>query len=125
MRLRAFQSNTLLVARTFFISFFFAMALCAQQPSPRLATEIDDSDRVTLPGSHPPMAKTENDAGQLPSGTMLHGISVVLSRSAAQESDLQALITAQQTPGPLYHKWLSPEEFAARFGVADSDISVI
>jgi subtilase family serine protease len=126
MRLRAFQSNTQLVALSCFISFLFGVALCAQEPSHRLATEIDDSDRVTLPGSHPPMAKTENDAGQLPSGTILHGISVVLSRSAAQESDLQALITAQQTPGsPLYHKWLSTEEFAARFGAADSDISVI
>jgi len=98
----------------------------AQEPAARIRTQIDDFDRVTLPGTHPPMARVENDTGPLPSGTMLQGISMVLSRSAVQESDLQALIAAQQKPGSSqYHKWLSPEEFAARFGVADSDISVI
>jgi subtilase family serine protease len=72
------------------------------------------------------MAKTENDAGMLPAGTMLNGISLVLRQSATEQSDLLALIKAQQTPGsPQYHKWLSPDEFAARFGVADSDLSAI
>jgi pro-kumamolisin-like protein/Big-like domain-containing protein len=120
------RSRILIVRRSIAVSFLLGIALCAQEPSPRLGREIDNSLRVTLPGTHPPMAKTENDAGELPSGTMLHGISVVLSRSAAQESDLEALLAAQQSLGsPEYHKWLSPDEFAARFGVADSDISAI
>src|SRR5215470_18191108 len=126
MRPKFFRSPVLVVARSILLFFLASLALPAQQPSPRLAKEIDNSLRVTLPGTHPPMAKTENDAGELPSGTMLHGISIVLSRSAAQESDLEALIRAQQTVGsPQYHNWLSPDEFAARFGVADSDISAI
>jgi len=36
------------------------------------------------------------------------------------------LIAAQQDPdSPLYHKWLTPEEFGARFGLADSDIATV
>ena len=126
MSSKLLRSPILVVRRATAVSFLLGIALCAQEPKPRLGKEIDNSLRVTLPGTHPPMAKSENDAGELPAGTMLHGISIVLSRSAAQESDLEALIAAQQTVGsPQYHDWLSPDEFAARFGVADSDISAI
>ena len=98
----------------------------AQTPQARIATEIDNSQRVAIQGSHPPMAKAENDAGRVPASTTLQGMSVVFSRSAAQEADLKALIAAQQDSGsPLYHKWLTPEEFAARFGVADEDITKV
>lgn len=105
---------------------FFTMALMAQTPEARIATEIDNSERTVIQGTHPPRARLENDAGRVPAGTKLQGISMVFSRSATQEADLQALIAAQQNPNsPLYHQWLTPEEFAARFGVADADIAKV
>ncbi len=104
----------------------FTMTSLAQTPAARITTEIDNSERVAIQGTHQPRARAENDAGPVPLGTKLQGISIVFSRSAAQEADLQALIAAQQNPAsPLYHKWLTPEEFAARFGVADSDIAKV
>jgi subtilase family serine protease len=52
------------------------------------------------------------------------GITLVFKRSAAQENALQELLTAQQNPAsPLYHHWLTPDTFAARFGIADEDIA--
>jgi subtilase family serine protease len=52
------------------------------------------------------------------------GITLVFKRSAAQEATLKELLAAQQkTASPLYHHWLTPETFAARFGVADEDIA--
>ena len=105
---------------------FFAMPSPAQTPEGRITTEIDDSERVEIQGTHPQMARRENDAGRVPPGTTLQGISIVFSRTAAQEADLKALIAAQQNPAsPLHHKWLTPDEFAARFGVADSDIAKV
>jgi subtilase family serine protease len=105
---------------------FFTMTLLAQTPEARIATEIDNSERTAIQGTHPPMARPENDAGRVPAGTKLQGISIVFSRSATQEADLQTLIAAQQNPSsPLYHKWLTPDEFAARFGVADADIAKV
>ena len=51
---------------------------------------------------------------------------MIFGRSAAQEADLKNLITAQQNPAsPLYHQWLTPDQFAARFGMADSDVSKV
>jgi subtilase family serine protease len=52
------------------------------------------------------------------------GITLVFKRSAAQENALHELLAAQQnTSSPLYHQWLTPETFAARFGTADEDIA--
>src|SRR5215472_16673994 len=105
---------------------FWAFSSPAQTPTARITRDIDNSERVAIQGTHSPMATGENDAGRVPSETKLQGISIVFSRTAAQEADLQALIAAQQSPAsPLYHKWLTPEEFAARFGVADSDIAKV
>jgi hypothetical protein len=104
----------------------FTMTSLAQTPEARITTEIDNSQRATIQGTHPPLARPENEAGRVPAGTKLQGISIVFSHTAAQEADLQALIAAQQDPAsPQYHKWLTADEFAARFGVADADIQKV
>ena len=104
----------------------FSVAAFTQQPAARIATEIDNRDRVPIKGSKSPMARPKNDAGRVPGETKLEGINIFFSRSAEQEADLDALIAAQQDPdSPLYHKWLTPEEFGARFGLADSDIATV
>ncbi|MGD0444413.1 MAG: protease pro-enzyme activation domain-containing protein [Edaphobacter sp.] len=55
---------------------------------------------------------------------LVPGITLVFKRSAAQEDALQQLLAAQQnTASPLYHQWLTPDTFAARFGTADEDIA--
>jgi subtilase family serine protease len=105
---------------------FLSVASLAQTPAPRISAAIDNAHRITIPGTHPPMARQANDTGQVPSGTKLGGISIVFSRTASQEATLQALIAEQQhSSSASYHKWLTPEEFANQFGVADSDISKV
>jgi subtilase family serine protease len=109
-----------------FAAFLFAGNLSAQAPAPRITGDIDNAQRAVIPGTHPPMARAEFDAGRLPASMHLPGMSVVFKRSAAQEADLQTLITAQQNlKSPQYHQWLTPEQFAARFGVADSDLAKV
>jgi subtilase family serine protease len=67
-----------------------------------------------------------HDAGRVSSGTPLQGMSAVLSRTPAQEADLQSLIASQQDPSSTqYHQWLTPDQFATRFGVANSDIAQV
>jgi hypothetical protein len=56
----------------------------------------------------------------------LSGISLVFCRSSGQEAQLQALISAQQDPASaMYHHWLTPEQFAVAFGMAQSDIAKV
>jgi subtilase family serine protease len=106
--------------------FLAAGVLAAQTPAPRIQAEISSAGGSTLQGSLHPLAQNQFDSGRLPSGTRLNGMSIMFSRSAAQQADLEALIAAQQDPAsPLYHQWLSPEQFAARFGMAQSDIAKV
>lgn len=51
---------------------------------------------------------------------------LVLKSAPAQQAALDALLAAQQTPAsPLYHRWLSPAEFGARFGRGDAVLAQI
>jgi len=98
----------------------------AQTPTARITSAISGSSRVTLVGSHPPLARTTNETGRLASTTTLEGVTIGFARSAAQEADLLQLLTAQQTKGSAeYRKWLTPDEFATRFGMADSDLAKV
>jgi subtilase family serine protease len=96
------------------------------RPQPRITAQIDNSSRVTLAGSRPPRALPADDIGVVPSTMKLQGISLVFSRSAAQQTALDALVAAQQNPAsPLYHQWIAPDQYAAQFGVADADIAAV
>ncbi len=98
----------------------------AQKPAARLAGPLVGKADVVLPASQPPLAKRGVDAGALAPDTMLHGVTLVFSRSSEQEAALQTLLAAQQNPAsPLYHQWLTPETFAAQFGVADADLAKV
>jgi subtilase family serine protease len=124
--LKTFGRKGLLAGGSLAALLSLTSTLLAQTPAPRISAEIDSAQRAVLPGSHSPMARPEYEAGRMPPGTKLAGISMVFNRSTAQESALQSLIAAQQDPAsPLYHQWLTPDQFAARFGVADVDIAKV
>jgi subtilase family serine protease len=96
----------------------------ASGPKPRIVAAIDNSSRVALQGSKPPIANSAIDAGPVAAGTQLEGISLIFGLSTAQQTALDTLVAAQQNPSsPLYHQWLTPATYAARFGMAASDIA--
>jgi subtilase family serine protease len=100
--------------------------LRAQQVTGRIASEIDNGTRTVIIGTRPPLARHANDIGRVTPETPLRAMSIVFNRSSAQQADLDALIAAQQNPASsLYHQWLTPDEFAVRFGMADSDIAKV
>jgi subtilase family serine protease len=103
-----------------------AISAGAQSVAPRIRSEISSSEQATLKGSLHPWAQARFDAGRVPADMKLNGVSMVFNRTAAQQADLDALIAAQQNPAsPLYHQWLTPEQFAARFGMAESDLNKV
>jgi len=103
-----------------------AVSAHAQKPEARILTPIDNTARTTLAGSRPPVAQVANDAGRMSGTAPFEAVSITLSRSVAQQSALEALIAAQQDPAsPQYHQWLTPDQFAAEFGAADSDLAQV
>lgn len=100
--------------------------LFAQTASNRVLQEIDTNFLTALRGSVNPHAAAKFDAGRADSGMRITGITIYFKPSAAQKAELDALVKAQQTPGSAYyHKWLTPEEYASRFGLSDSDLANI
>lgn len=92
----------------------------------RIDEPIRETRRATVPGQVPTQARAENDRGRIAAGAVLRSLSLVLRPSAAQQSDLDRLLAAQQDPkSPDYHHWLTPEEFADRFGVSTDDLARI
>jgi uncharacterized protein (TIGR03437 family) len=53
-------------------------------------------------------------------------VTLVLKPSTSQQADLDRLLAQQQNPSsPDYHGWLTPEQYADRFGVSQPDIDKI
>ncbi len=98
----------------------------AQSPVARIASQVNGAEPAMIKGSQHPMANPAFDAGRMPASTRLSGITLMFSRSAAQEADLDGLIAAQQDPAsPQYHRWLTSDQFAARFGMAQEDLDKV
>lgn len=92
----------------------------------RITGNINNGQLETLSGNVYPLARPEFDQGAAPSDLAMDHMLLVLTRSAAQEAALETLLKQQQDPtSPQYHKWLTPQEFGAQFGAADSDIQTI
>jgi len=99
--------------------------LFALTVAPRISSAAN-SAMTRLKGSLHPLAQPQFDTGRMPADTKLNGISIVFNRTAAQQAALNALIAEQQNPAsPLYHQWLTPDQFAARFGMAPSDLEKV
>ena len=70
-----------------------------------------------------PLARPELDRGPLDPAKPMVNLSMVFKLSPEQLADREALKAAQLEPGsPSYHRWLTPEQYAARFGAKPADI---
>ncbi len=107
-----------------FAFLLFVFSTLAQQS--RITQPIDNRQRVTLTGHIHPRTRTATDLGRVSPGMELSTVTLNLSPSAAQKTALAQLLKDQQTPGSAnYHKWLTPEQYAERFGASDADIAKI
>jgi subtilase family serine protease len=92
----------------------------------RITQSIDGSHLINLTGSVNPLVKAEFDQGRVNGNTIIPGVSLTFRRSSAQQKSLERLLIEQQDPrSNKYHKWLTPEQFADRFGMAGSDIAKV
>ena len=107
-----------------------APAALVAQTSASLATSriiqpIDENVRATFKGNVRQDLATVPDLGPVEEGKPLH-LYLLLQRTSAQQADLDNLIQRQQqVTAQEYHKWLTPQEFGARFGASPEDIAKI
>lgn len=64
------------------------------------------------------------DRGPAAPSTVLQNMTILLRLSDARRADLEEFLASQQDPASrYYHRWLTPEQYAERFGVSDAAIA--
>ncbi len=103
---------------------FIAGTAGAQQS--RITRAINNQERFTLSGNIHPRATAENDRGRVAPTLKLSYITLNFNQSAAQKAELTQLLADQQNPKSAnYHQWLTPEQYADRFGISQNDLNSI
>lgn len=95
-------------------------------PRPLITEALDESRLTLLKGNTHALARREFDLGTAPATLPMERMLLVLKRSPEQETALRKLLDDQQDKNsPNYHKWLTPEQFGAKFGPTDADMQTI
>jgi subtilase family serine protease len=98
------------------------------QAAKRIRSEIDESRTFVLNGNVRPVVALAlaRDQGAAPGSQAMPRMSLHFSLTAAQQADLKQLLGAQQNRrSPQYRKFLTPEEYAKRFGLNSADIGKV
>lgn len=92
----------------------------------RILQPVDPSATASIPGTAHPLVRPEFDRGRTSPGRMITRAALVFRLSAAQQADMDRLLADQQDPSsPRYHKWITPGEYAERFGITANDLAKI
>jgi trimeric autotransporter adhesin len=92
----------------------------------RVVAPIDETSLVTLKGNVHPMAQARYDRGPAPVSTPTGRIMLMLQRSTSQQLALTQYLADLQNPSsPNYHKWLTPAQYGALYGISDSDLQMV
>jgi len=101
-----------------------AHALPATHPVAALHDRIDESRLVVLAGNTRPETRTSADLGRVDDARPMPHLVLQLKRSPEGEAALTRYIDALHDPASAsYHQWLTPQQFAAAFGVASADVA--
>ena len=98
----------------------------AASPQDRVIGDLNNSPRIQVGGNAHSLARPESDIGKVDSSRIIEGVSLNFRLSAAQQADLdQFLAELADRTSPNYHKYLTPSQFAQRFGMSANDINKV
>ena len=120
------MSSFLKPATLFFTLGIAVSAFSQVKVSNRITQAIDDRDTAQLRGTLHPLLQHATVQGRMDGGIQLESVSLTFKRTAAQEAAVEKLLAEQQDPkSPNYHKWLTPEQYADRFGLSTADLNKV
>jgi subtilase family serine protease len=106
-----------------------ALAVHAQptgRPTRVIREAINEARVVALKGNTRPEATAQNDRGIASDSFPLHHMLLQLKRSPEREAALKQYIDdLHNAKSPNYHKWLTAEQFAEHYGVAQEDVAAV
>lgn len=88
--------------------------------------EIDNNSFTAIHGNVRSEAQPQFDRGAVEGSFRLDNVTMTFKPSADQQAALDKLLSEQlDRSSPNYHRWLTPEQFADRFGLSRSDMGRI
>jgi subtilase family serine protease len=113
------------VLAAFVIAIFFPRLSHAATPD-RISGALNIGPTVTLHGNAHRAAQARYDQGLVDPALRLGYITLLTMPSVQQQKALKELVAQQQDPkSSNYHKWLTPEQWADRFGLSRGDVQNI
>ncbi|MBZ5587512.1 MAG: hypothetical protein LAO05_03040 [Acidobacteriia bacterium] len=92
----------------------------ARQPS------VDDNDTLVLRGNVHPLARPDLDIGAADPSLPMERMVLSLGLRPDKQAELDEFLANQQNPAsPDFHRWLTPQQFGARFGPAPEDRALV
>jgi subtilase family serine protease len=92
----------------------------------RIAGALTSSRTIALQGSVHRYAQAKFDEGMASPSLRFGSLTLLTTPTAAQQKALKTLLAQQQDPKSAnYHKWLTPEQWADRFGLSSGDITTL
>ncbi len=106
-------------------SLLFASTIAPAQTRNRIVQSIEDSGSVVVSGPLP-LIRPELDRGRVEGSMKIDRAAIVFKLSSVQQAALDTLLAEQQDPhSSLYHRWITPEQYAMRFGLSESDLAKV
>ena len=92
----------------------------------RLSGRIEPRAKTILRGSRNPRIETLASGGPVEDTMRVIGMTFRFRPTEKQSAELERLLEEQQDPNsPLYHAWLTPEEYGERFGLSQDDFDKV
>ena len=108
------------------ISFLAASGSRQKASGDRILYAVDSAQTAPVRGSAHPLARAKFDQGRISPEHQLSNVAFTFRLSASQQADLQQLLREQQDrSSPNYRRWLTPEQYAARFGMTSNDLAKV
>ena len=103
-----------------------APTLCFAAQPDRIVGTIESGPSIALAKSLHPNAKLQYDLGIVEPSLKLSYVTLLMRPSPSQQKALdQFLVELQDRNSPNYHKWLTPQQFADRFGLSQNDLNKV
>ena len=101
---------------------FFSTVSYATVPD-RITGALASGETVKLTGNVHHKALPQYDQGPVDPAMRLGTITLLTLPTPSQQKALAQLLAQQQDPkSPNYHKWLTPQQYADRFGLSQNDV---
>jgi subtilase family serine protease len=111
---------------TIILSLLILSTLSFAAAPDRITGAVDSSRMVPLAKSLHPRAQRQYDRGSVDPSKQLGYITLLMAPSASQQRALNQLLTQQQDrKSSNYHKWLTPQQYADRFGLSQNDLNKV